>query len=201
MVMGPRTHAYEINAMLQVSEESVQQVQDFFSQNYGLKSNRIQTNMHLTVYHARRKLPGLHEASDPVKIIADVRETRFMVLAPGGENPRDELDPRKHSIGIRLTRRNSAIPEIQKLRQHFLRLEAKEPFGTRKHSTSWTNSFGSRNYQPHVQLLRPWHRLDEQLSLVGVHFREQIRDIEFDSLVIEERHRIDGQWFAGSLIP
>ena len=51
----------------------------------------IQPNLHLTVYHGRRPLPGLTPDGWDNHIVADSLETRFMVLAPSGENPRPEL--------------------------------------------------------------------------------------------------------------
>ena len=151
---GPQSHTFEVNAMLRVSKECEDRIKAFFLESYRARKNRLQSNLHLTVYHGRRILPSLQQKSQPVRITADAAETRFMVLEPGGENPRTQLDPQVLSVGIRLTRRNTAIPEIQKLREQVYRLETREVIGTRKRTTAWTNCFGSRHYQPHVQLLR-----------------------------------------------
>ena len=190
---GPQSHTYEVNAILRVSKECEDQIKTFFLESYSVRKNRLQSNLHLTVYHGRRVLPGLQQRNQPVCITADVCETRFMVLDPGGENPRAELDPQALSVGIRLTRRNTAIPEIQKLRKQVYRLETKGVIGTRKRTTAWTNCFGSRNYQPHVQLLRPWHKVNATLVEVGDLFRTEVKEIEFDLFQIEVRHRVDGQ--------
>ncbi len=198
--LGPRTHKYEINAMLRVCKESEDRIRTFFSESYGVKLNRLQSGLHLTVYHGRRPLPGLHEEARPLHIAANIDETRFMVLAPGGENPREEIDPRAHSVGIRLTRRNAAIPAIQELRERIYRLETRIDIGCRKPSTAWTNCFGSRNYQPHIQILRPWHKVDATLTELGLLFRTQIDRIEFDLFQVEERHRLDGKWISRSRI-
>ena len=197
---GPRSHTYEINAMLRVSKESEDRIRAFFSESYGVRPTRLQSELHLTVYHGRRPLPGLQEEIRSVHIAINTAETRFMVLAPGGENPREEIDPRAHSVGIRLTKRNVAIPTIQKLRELIYRLETRAAIGNRKPSSAWTNCFGSRNYQPHVQLLRPWHKVDATLTELGLLFRNQIDRIEFDLFQVEERHRLDGQWVPGSPI-
>ena len=198
--LGPRSHLYEVNAMLRVSERSEDRIRSFFSGAFRVKPSRLQSALHLTVYHGRRPIPGLREKSQPLRIVADTIETRFMVLVPGGENPRDEVDPRAHSIGIRLTKRNAAIPAIQRLREQIYRLEAKGVVGTRKQSTAWTNSFGSRAYQPHIQLLRPWHKINATLTEIGALFRDEVNEIEFDSFQVEARHRVDGQWVVGSMI-
>ena len=60
----------------------------------GIPKKAVHRRMHLTVYYARRFLPGLAEdLSTPISIELNVAETRFMVLAPGGENPRREFLP------------------------------------------------------------------------------------------------------------
>ena len=114
-----------------------------------------------------------------------------MVLVPGAENPRDGIDSKIHSLGIRLTRRNTATPDIQKLKAQIYHLETKAVIGTRKRTSSSASSFGSRNYQPHIQLLRPWHKIDDTLTEIGNLFRNSVDEIEFDGFQIEARH-----WFS-----
>ena len=193
---GPRAHNYEVNAMLRVSEATENLIRAFFLETHGVRHNRLSTDLHLTVYHGRRPLPSLSQTCRPTRIIADTDETRFMVLAPGGENPRPELDPRKLSVGVRLTRRNRAIDDIQRLRESVYRFETPEIVGKRKATTVWTNCFGSRHYQPHIQLFRPWHKTDSELSEIGANFRSEIDHIEFDLFQIEFRHRMDGDWMV-----
>ena len=194
MAVGPQAHDYEVNAMLRVSESCQKRIKAFFVEQYGVKPGRLQSYMHLTVYHGRRPLPGLHEYDRPVHIIVPTDETRFMVLVPGGENPLDDIDPRSHSVGIRLTKRNSAIPEIQQLRRSIYYLEIEEVIGARKPTTAWTNCFGSRHYQPHIQLLRPWHKIDEGLTEIGLHFRSKIDHLILDLFNVEFRHRDRRNW-------
>ena len=194
MRTGPRNHEYEINAMLKVSERSEKEIANFLIKIYGIRQNRIQSNLHLTIYHARRPLPGLLEGTLPMSISVDTHETRFMVLAPGGENPRPELDPGSLSVGIRLTKRNRAITDIQRLRESVYTYETPEIIGTRKATTAWTNCFGSRHYQPHIQLLRPWSKTQRDLTEIGKLFRSKIEQIELDELHIESRTRVDGKW-------
>lgn len=122
---GPHSHSYEANAMLRISARCEEEIKAFFSEYYGGRRNRLQSNLHLTVYHGRGVLPGLRQEKQPVRITANAAETRFMVLGPGGETPRDDLDLQALSIGIRLTRRNSAIPEIKNLREQIYRLETR----------------------------------------------------------------------------
>ena len=108
-----------------------------------------------------------------------------MVMAPGGENPRPELDPSRRSVGLRLTKRNVAIPKIQALRAGFFKYETPRVLGSRPPSTAWRNAFGSRHYQPHVTLLRPRPRVLIELPELGEIFRRYLQWIEFDRFEIE----------------
>ena len=184
--------------MLRVARHSEDMISDFFSSSLGVRQSRISVDLHLTVYHSRRVIPRLNEHSRRVHISAETSETRFMVLVPGGENPREEIDPRHHPIGIRLTKRNAAIPSIQRLREEAYRLETPAVVGGRRPTTAWTNCFGSRNYQPHILLLRRWHKVGATLTELGLRFRNEIRSIEFDLFQIESRRRLDGHWVPGS---
>ena len=54
--VGPRSHNFEVNAMLRVSKTSEDLVRAFFVEMYGVRANRLQSGLHLTVYHERRRL-------------------------------------------------------------------------------------------------------------------------------------------------
>ena len=196
MKMGPRAHEYEVNAMLRVSSECEQQITDVVVEQLGVKRSRIQSDLHLTVYHGRRRLPGLRDMSLPVDIVIDTAETRFMVLAPGGENPRFELDPGSLSVGIRVTKRNPAVADIQRLRENVYQFETAAVIGSRKRTTAWTNCFGSRHYQPHIRLLKPWSKIQRDLTELGQVFRSEIEKLHMDVFCIESRNRIGGGWVA-----
>lgn len=146
----------------------------------GVPRHAIQHGLHLIVYYGRRPLPGLVSADRAVRMRADALETRFMVLAPGGENPRPELEPSRRSVGIRLTRRNLAIRHVQRLRENIFRLETPTVTGARKPTSAWTNCFGARHYQPHIKLLRPGSEIDRDLTKLGEIFRSEMEWIEFD---------------------
>ena len=107
-----------------------------------------------------------------------------MVLASGGENPQPELDPTKTSVGIRLTKRNQAIDQIQNLRSSVYRFETKKVIGNRKPTTAWTNCFGARHYQPHVKLLRPGSGIKRDIKALGQEFRAAIEKMELDRFQI-----------------
>ena len=191
---GPRTHSYEVNAILTVSKASEGLIRKFFLDNYDLRPNRLSTDLHLTIYHGRRPLPASGQECRSIEVSVDMAETRFMVLAPGGENPRPDLAPRELSVGVRLTRRNRAVDAIQRLRESVYRFETPEIIGNRNPTTARTNCFGSRNYQPHIQLLKPWHKIDSSLSEIGERLRSEVQCIEFDRFKIEFRRRVEGGW-------
>ena len=193
MVRGKRAYP-EVYALLWLTRQCESEIIDYLISR-GIPARSIQRGLHLTVYYARRILPGLARnlLSRTVAIEADVTETRFMVLAPGGENPRPELNPAKRSVGLRLTRRNSAITEIQALRREMYKLETRKVVGRRKPSTDWTSCFGSRHYQPHIKLLRPGSEIDRDLTEIGESFRQHFNVLEFGKygVVLRPRRRAD----------
>ena len=172
-----------VYALLWLSRRSEARVAEFLQAN-DVRSGAVHRGMLLTVYHARRALPGLRLGRRPVAISADVAETRFMVMAPGGENPRDELDPRRRAVGVRLTKRNSAIEAIVALRRGIYRHETPEILGTRKGSTAWRSAFGARHYQPHVKIVGPHAGMPYDLGVIGDAFRASLRTIEFDNFEV-----------------
>ena len=205
MVQSSRrnTHHYEVYALLWVTPECENSIRNLLLHEFGIPAGAIQRGLHLTVYYKRRPLPGLVPGSQSVHFDADVRETRFMVLAPGGENPRPELEPSKRSVGIRLTKRNRAIDEIQRLRASIYRLETPEVVGTRKRTTSWTNCFGARRYQPHITLLRSGSEIERDLTILGTAFRSEIERINFGRFEVKcrssDRPRHTRHRFCGRL--
>lgn len=183
-----RTSHPEVYALLWLTRRSEDKIVEYF-RSWGIPEGSIYLGMHLTVYYARRLLPGLprRQIARAVSIEADVKETRFMVLAPGGENPRPDLEPAKGSVGIRLTKRNTAIEEIQALRREMISLETPQVVGQRKPSTRWTSCFGYRHYQPHIKLLRPGSEIDPDLTSIGKYFRMSFTTIEFGKYKIVTR--------------
>ena len=186
-----RKHRVEIYALLHVSCESERQIRRFLTQQAGIKGRAVRSGLHLTVYYSRRMLPNTFDANRGVEITANATETRFMVMAPGGENPRNELVPKRKSVGIRLTRRNIAIPEIQNLRRSLYERETTEIIGSRKPTTAWTNCFGARHFQPHITLMYPGSGVDDDLSKLGELFRKEIKLVRFDRFEIVIRNHRD----------
>jgi hypothetical protein len=175
-----KTYSYDIHALLWVTRKYEALIAELLSRECQIPRDAIQRGIHLTVYHGRRPLPGLVPGSQPVRIVADALETRFMVLAPGGENPRPQIDPSRRSVGIRFTKRNRAIDQIQRLRASIYRFETPAVVGRRKPTSAWTNCFGARQYQPHIKLLRPGNGIERDLTKLGEIFRSDMEWIEFD---------------------
>ena len=117
----------------------------------GLVPAALLKRFHLTVYHARRKIPDLRPLRRSVSIDCDVAEMRTMVLVPGGENPRPGVKPSRRSLALRLTRRNCAIPDIQALRGELTCRETSAILGNRPGSSRNRSAFGARNFQPHIK--------------------------------------------------
>ena len=177
-----------VYALLWLTRASELQITDFLL-SQGVDATSIHKGMHLTVYHARCFLPGLRLGRWPVTITADVAETRLMVMAPGGERPRADIDPRRQSVGIRFTKRNQAIEEIQGLRQKIYCLETPAILRHRKPTTAWTNAFGARGYQPHIKVTGPRSGVPYNLSPIGEALRATLQTIRFGSFEVRYRPR------------
>ena len=168
---------YNLYYLLYLSFESEQAIRKILEKDCDIKPEFIQRGLHLTIYHSRRPLDNLKNKTSFLEIKSNTEETRFMVLAPGGENPRPNIDPASHGVGIRLTRRNVAINHILKLRRDVYKLEPK--FNNRENTTAWTNAYGARHFQPHIKLVRAGSGIDSDLTILGKTFREKIKNLEF----------------------
>ena len=177
----------DLYVILQLNKESQNEIHNFFISNYGITRDKLLTNLHVTIYYGRRLLKGLRLDDQYVSFKCNVSETRFMTMTPGGENPRKGIIPSQRTIGVRLTRRNICIPRILEIRRRIYKLEPK--FEKRQNTTDWKNSFGSREYQPHISLLRPHNGLENDLREVGKNFRRKIKYIKFSKVIANYKQR------------
>ena len=145
----------------------------------GLHPESLESRFHLTVYHARQVIPGLRPVRRTVSIECDFAETRTMVLVPGGENPRRGVAPSQHSLALRLTTRNVAVPEIQALRAELTEMETDDGLGARAGSTRRRNAFGARHYQPHLKVCGPHNGAPQNLTEFGKHLRASLDVVRF----------------------
>lgn len=179
--------AFEVWASLRVSERSEAAILETLTKKCDVIPSKLHVGLHLTVYHGRRRLAGLIEGDRPVSVTADTATTRFMVMAPGGENPRPDIDPRRRAVGIRFNKRNRAIEQIQKFRASVSRLETEKTVRGRTPTDARRNAFGARHFQPHITLIKRGGNVHHDLSKLGMIFRAELQEIEFDLFRIEMR--------------
>lgn len=175
---------YELWAMLYLNNASEENLRQFFAVECRIPARDIRKNLHATIYHARRELPGLIDSSTDVCVRVPGSELRLMVMAPGGENPRPKHDPQKRSIGIRIRRAGGATTEIEGLRAQFYSHETPRVLGDRLPSSKRRSAFGAHHYQPHISVLRPGGWPGGELSEIGGKLRAMIDEILFDKLVV-----------------
>lgn len=177
---------FEIWAQIFLCAEDTDRIRTFFSQTIGVKQKYLLKKLHITVYHARRPFLGLKTGVEPIDIVVPAQETRFMVLAPGGENPRPHLDPGERKVGLRVQWQSQAMPAIQALRQRLIDHESPQVLGKRGPSTARTNAFGARNYQAHMSILRAGSGIGSDLTVIGQQFRSAMGNLRFDQFLIEQ---------------
>ena len=175
----------EVWAQLWVCIDDCLRIRELLVSEGLVKPSSVIPKMHLTVYHARRLMPGVLPADEQARIVVPTAETRFMVLAPGGENPRPELEPRHCKVGIRIQRSNPASVAIQSYRARLLAYETRNVVGGRRPSTRNRNAFGARFFQPHMVLARSGNRIGRDLTKVGELFRRTLKQFTFDRFSIE----------------
>jgi hypothetical protein len=175
----------EVWAQLILSGGDSHRVREFLMRECGIKASRIVGNMHLTVYYARRPMPGVVPSTEAASVVVPATETRFMVMAPGGENPRPELEPSRRTVGIRIHRRSGAMPAIIGYRERLLAYETTSVLGKRPPSDRRRNAFGARHFQPHVAVLRPGSGVARDLTKLGALFRTRVGELRFDRFVVD----------------
>jgi hypothetical protein len=185
-----RVRQTELWAKLILSDEDTARIHRFFVSEF--EARRVLRNMHITVYHSRRPIRGVESHSEPARVILPASETRFMVMSPGGEHPRPELDPSELTVGIRVHKQSSALPSILEFRRRLLKLETQRVLGRRAPSTDKSSAFGARFYQPHLSILRPGSEIDRDLSVLGRRFRETLGDLIFDTFAVDVVRKLGG---------
>ena len=182
---------YNFYALLWIDKENEKKIANILKNKCGVSEEYIQRGMHLTIYHGKRRLPGIKPSRTYEIIKSNVNETRFMVFAPGGENPRKDINPNKKPVGIRLTRRNIAIPRLLELRRSIYKHENETVLKNRRQRTSdWKNAFGSSHYQAHIVMIRPGSNINKNLTVLGKIFRKELRNIYFRKFEIKERIKL-----------
>ena len=170
-----------------LSKSSENEVHNFFIKQFYIDYQFLIRNMHITVYHARRPMFSLDELETSCNHVIDTMDTRFMVLAPGGENPHPNLIPAKRKVGIRIKNGTELRTEIDNYRKLAIQHEDKTALGNRKPSTRKHNAFGSRYFQPHLSILKSGSGIKTNLTDVGEEFRDFIHELVFDKYIIQRK--------------
>lgn len=178
---------FEVWAQFRVAKKSVVEIEDFFMQEYNILPNFLISNLHLTIYHSRRPMPDIEEIFKSCHLSIDTMDTRFMVLAPGGENPRPDLVPAERKIGIRIHKASKFREKILEYREQFFLHETPKVLGLRKASSKTKNAFGARSFQPHIAILKSGSGIQTNLTEVGGNFRDFVQEIHFDKFLIHKR--------------
>jgi hypothetical protein len=155
-----------------------------FLKDREIPEEAIRKELHMTIYRADCVFGGLSSFDEEMFLDANVDETRFMVMAIGGEVPQPHLDPDTIKIGIRLTRRNQATAVIDETRLQFANLETPELLGDRSASTARRSAFGAPEFKPHITLLNPGSGVGTDLTALGQAFRSQFKNLVFDRLEV-----------------
>lgn len=185
--MPSKTHQFEIWCQLMLSKTSERVIHSFFKKKFYIDSKFLIHNMHITVYHSRRPMFILEENEINCHLIIDTEKTRFMVLAPGGENPRPDLIPADRKIGIRIKKGSQLRMQIDNYRELATSREDKKTLGSRKPSTRARSAFGSQHFQPHLSILKSGSGIKTDLTEVGSEFREIVQELIFDKYIISRK--------------
>jgi hypothetical protein len=177
---------HQVWALAYLDEPSERGLRSFFASRTEVVSRRIRRDLHLSVYHARRPLPGVMASERSIDFTLPVSELRLMPMMPGGENPRDDIDPTTANIGLRV-RRGAARSPIESLRGEFYPFETSHVLGRRAPSTAKASAFGARMFQPHITVLRAGGVTQRDLQPLGDALRSAMDTLRFDRFRIDVR--------------
>jgi hypothetical protein len=187
IMIEAKRHKFEIWCQFMMSKNSQNEVHNFFRRHFFIDNKYLIHNMHVTIYHSRRPMIDLKEVEAKCNYSLDTNETRFMVLAPGGENPHPDLIPAYRKVGIRIKKGTDIRKVIDDYRTEVLKYENNRTLGNRKPSNRSRNAFGSRYFQPHISILKAGSGIISDLSKVGESFRDYVHELHFDKYIIRRR--------------
>jgi hypothetical protein len=181
----PQVQRSEIWAQLFLCQEDAARIRDFFVREIGIDPSYIARRMHITVYHALGPVPGVAALSEKTRVTLPVTDTRFMVMAPGGEIARPEIDPANRKVGVRVQKRSAAMAAIMEFRNRLVQYESKEVLGDLSSSTRNRSAFGAPHFQPHMTVLEAGSGIDRDLTPIGIRFRETLGNLAFSRFAVE----------------
>jgi hypothetical protein len=179
----------EIWAQLLLRSEDSLRIRDFFAKETGINISCASSRMHLTLYFALGRMPGVVPVSEKICITVPTIDTRFMLMTVGGEVAKPGAEPTNHKIGIRIQKRSVAMVAINEFRARLVRHESKEVLGSRPSTTRNRSAFGAPHFQPHMTVLEPGNGAPLDLTPMGTRFRGTLSDLTFDEFVIDITQR------------
>ena len=174
-----------IFSMLYLTHECEEEISNFFINDIHINKDFIQRGMHLTLYKEKQINPKFdsHKEWFHPPIQANVDETRFMLFAAGGDDPKKSklrnYSTDKQGVGIRLTGRNNARSQIMKIR-----MDLANQNNSVKTSKS-KNPEGIKRFHPHIKMIRKGSGLEDDLTKTGDAFRKKFTNIEFSKLEVK----------------
>ena len=175
---GQNEMEFAYHAGIYLSKQSTQRLKKVLAK-IGINEHAFVKNPHLTIYYAKTNLSFVRPFEKSCDIQIPAEFLRFMVMAPGGENAREEITPRFHKIGLRIQRQAGAMEDIYQLRQEMIDQEG-EMLKVRPPSTMRRSAFGAPNFQPHMTILNPNNSIQDQLKPYGDALRESLGMLYFD---------------------
>jgi hypothetical protein len=179
----------EIWAQLLLRSEDSLRICTFFAKEPGINVSCVSRRMHLTVYFALGRMPGVVPLSEKICITVPTIDTRFMLMTPGGEVAKPGAEPTNHKIGIRIQKPSVAMVAINEFRARLVRHESKEVLGSRASTSRNRSAFGAPRFQPHMTVLEPDNGAPLDLTPMGTRFRGTLSDLTFDEFVIDITQR------------
>lgn len=180
-----RRSAVEIWAQLLLCDRDCRRVIDFFKSEFAISQDHVAERSHITVYHARAEMPGVHPTLEPAEVVVEASDTRFMVMVAGGEVARPGVLPSQERVGIRIRRQTAGFEALQRYRQRLLAHETPEILRGHRGSTSSRSAFGAPRFQPHMVLLRSGSPVPDDLTIVGRRWRETMGQLTYDRFLID----------------
>ena len=164
--------------LLYTSHKDQERCSEFFRSEVCVDPNVIARGMHLTVYSSNLSLTELQGVDEKTSIVILTDKTRFMVMAPGGEKSRPDINPLCHKIGFRIQKSSPAAVAVAELRERMVAVE--QEFLACAHETaSKVKISAGANFQPHITVLFPGHGVSD-ISTMATKFRSEIESISFD---------------------
>ena len=178
---------------IELSKTSSDQINSFLKK-WGVSEKCLFQSHHLTIYEIpllkfsefslnESKILQIHEVQMNRTYLSD--ETRFMVMSPGGDNPKNKKSVHRSKIGIRFTKRSALFNELDAIRKHLSFLDNQAIPLTSSKTGRNDNAYGIKRFIPHITLINRNNNLLNNLYDLGAAFREHLPEITFSDIKME----------------